>query len=109
MGGGIDGRNTDSDGEAYLANHRVSNENGDAVYTIERDDFKTFARTNLARRETVKERPIQKFAKALKKRPMEFRNPREKKQRERTQKKRRKRQENGHRTWGKSSGGIRTF
>ena len=62
----INGRNTDSDVEAYLGNRREAGEYRDAVRTIGRDAFKTFAETNLARRGKGKsEQPSRKFAEAL--------------------------------------------
>ena len=45
----IDGRNTDSDVGAYLANRKVAAEYRGAGRAIVRDSFKTFAGTNSAR------------------------------------------------------------
>ena len=63
----IDGRRTDTDVEAYLANHIISGEYLGAEREIERDVFKTFDKTNLiSRGHGKKERTIQSVEKSLK-------------------------------------------
>ena len=64
----IDGRHTDSDVEAYIANRIVEGEYRDAERAMECDVFKTFARTNLIRRGCGKKAvgPIHGFERSLK-------------------------------------------